>query len=256
MQPALGNSVYQPAVPRFTDVPAPRTVVTLQGRTLQVITKIAEIILTPESPTYEGGSWHVEGMKNESIVATGIYYFDVQNITESRLRFRQAVDKPDDYSGDFTGRDMLQVYGLTEDRASNQDLGSVVTCGDRCICFPNIYQHRVAPFSLVDPTRPGVRKILVFFLVDPGKRIISTAQVPPQQQHYLRELLRPVPPFNTMIPEMLDLVLMYTDCPMSLDEAKKHRAQLMAERKFFVDEFTRQVYARSRCVSTDTCSPS
>ena len=30
---------------------------------LQVIVKLANIVLTPESPVYEGGTWHVEGQK-------------------------------------------------------------------------------------------------------------------------------------------------------------------------------------------------
>jgi hypothetical protein len=35
--------------------------VSLQGCTLQVIVKLANIILTPEKPGYGGGSWHIEG---------------------------------------------------------------------------------------------------------------------------------------------------------------------------------------------------
>ena len=34
----------------------------LKGRTLQVIVKLANIILTPEKPEYPGGKWHVEGL--------------------------------------------------------------------------------------------------------------------------------------------------------------------------------------------------
>lgn len=30
-------------------------------RGLQIIVKLANIELTPEKPTYEGGTWHVEG---------------------------------------------------------------------------------------------------------------------------------------------------------------------------------------------------
>jgi hypothetical protein len=30
-------------------------------RGLQIIVKLANIHLTPESPSYEGGAWHVEG---------------------------------------------------------------------------------------------------------------------------------------------------------------------------------------------------
>lgn len=36
-------------------------------------------------------------MINEAIVSTGIYYYDEENITESRLAFRAAVDDPKDY---------------------------------------------------------------------------------------------------------------------------------------------------------------
>ena len=36
--------------------------VSLKGRTLQVIVKLANIILTPEKPEYPGGKWHAEGL--------------------------------------------------------------------------------------------------------------------------------------------------------------------------------------------------
>lgn len=232
----------QPDIPEFEPVPAPKMMITLQGKKLQVIVKIAEIILTPESPDYKGGSWHVEGMKNESIVATGIYYLDVDNISESRLQFRQAVGEPNYEQNDRNG--VRLVYGLEDEAALNQEYGSVVTCGDRCICFPNTYQHRVAPFSLIDKQRPGVRKILVFFLVDPAVRIVSTATVPPQQRAYMPEHLQAMYPFNTIVPDLLNIVLDYVDFPMSMDEAKRHREKLMEERKFFVTEVNETAFER------------
>ncbi len=65
---------------------------TFRAQGLQVIPKIASIELTSgEAATYEGGSWHLEGMLNEYIVATAIYYFDVENVTESTLTFRQKA---------------------------------------------------------------------------------------------------------------------------------------------------------------------
>lgn len=63
------------------------------GKTgLQVIFKLANIHLTPEQPSFSGGSWHIEGALNEHICATAIYYYDENNITESHLAFRQTVD--------------------------------------------------------------------------------------------------------------------------------------------------------------------
>lgn len=65
----------------------------------------------------------------------------------------------------------------------NQHIGSVITKSGRMIAFPNLYQHKVAPFKLTDPSKNGIRKILVFFLVDPATYIPSTSSIPPQQVH-------------------------------------------------------------------------
>lgn len=58
---------------------------------LQVIVKLSSIELTPEKPGYEGGNWHIEGMLNEHIAATALYYYDVENVTESRISFRTGA---------------------------------------------------------------------------------------------------------------------------------------------------------------------
>ena len=65
-----------------------------RGAVAQVIVKYASIVLTPEAPEYKGGAWRVEGMKNESIMASGIAYLRCENTTTSRLAFRSMVDNP------------------------------------------------------------------------------------------------------------------------------------------------------------------
>ena len=59
---------------------------------LQVIFKLANIHLTPEKPSYDGGSWHIEGAMNEHICASALYYYDEENIDESHIAFRQPID--------------------------------------------------------------------------------------------------------------------------------------------------------------------
>lgn len=208
-----------PDAPAFTppELPGESAQVDLRGRRLQVIVKLATIHLTSEDPEYPGGSWHVEGMLNERIVSTGIYYWDSENITESRLSFRAALDDPRYEQNDDNG--LREVYGLEDEDALNQTLGSASTPAGRCLAFPNILQHRVGSFRLTDPTRPGHRKILAFFLVDPSERIVSTSDVPPQQ------------PWSAT-------------STMTLEQAKGYREQLMRERKFFVDEHNEQLYER------------
>jgi len=207
-----------------------------------VIVKLANIELTPENPTYKGGAWHVEGMANEEIVATGIYYYHSENVTETRLNFRIQVWEPDLELGHVGYR---ILYGLSSEEGLNQHLDGIVTKQDRCIAFPNIYQHQVQPFELVDKTKPGKRQILVFFLVDPRYPILSTTQVPPQQLSWaisaglMDEVNRKLPP------ELVALVSTYMDWPMSLKGAKQHREKLMAERGRFAQKVNRQIFERS-----------
>ena len=49
----------------------------------------------------------------------------------------------------------------------------------RCVVLPNILQHCVQPFELLDKAQTGHRKILVFFL-DPNNEVLSTSLAPPQ----------------------------------------------------------------------------
>ncbi|MFE9017925.1 DUF4246 domain-containing protein [Streptomyces sp. NPDC007808] len=208
-----------PDAPDFTppDLPDESARVDLRGRRLQVIVKLATIHLTSDKPEYPGGSWHVEGMMNERIVSTCIYYWDSENITESRLSFRAALDDPYYEQNDDNG--VREVYGLEDEDALNQVLGSASTPAGRCLAFPNVLQHRVGSFRLADPSRPGHRKILAFFLVDPSEEIVSTSDVPPQQ------------PWSDT-------------STMTLEQAKDYREQLMQERKFFIDEHNEQLYER------------
>jgi hypothetical protein len=75
-----------------------------------------------------------------------------------------------------------EVYGCRNEEAAVQEVGSVLCKEGRLLTFPNILQHQVQPFELADKTKKGHRKILALFLVDPGIRVISTANVPPQQK--------------------------------------------------------------------------
>lgn len=223
-----GNRPILPVpIPTFKKPDEPKKVVDLKSEKLQVIVKLANIELTPEKPKYNGGKWHIEGIEEERIVATGIYYYEMENITESKLSFRQSVDDPYYEQGDDRG--VYQNYGLENGDALNQVLGSLIAIKERCVVFPNIYQHYVAPFKLADKTKPGFRKILVFFLVDPTVKIISTNNVLPQQPDWLD-----VQPDARAEKRKI----------MTLEEAKKWREQLMFQRKYARDEFQKEFYER------------
>lgn len=59
----------------------------------------------------------------------------------------------------------------------------------RCITYPNLYQHRLSSFQLVDSTKAGYRTTLQFLLVDPEITILSTTDVPPQPASWALQAL-------------------------------------------------------------------
>lgn len=121
-----------------------------------------------------------------------------------------------------------------------------------------------------DPTKPGHRRFIALWLVDPTKRIISTANVPPQQMDWwldsvfgktkeaqdaalsklpaeLVALMKDKGLDANMVathggklpPELMEMTreFLNTDgnpLPMGLEEAKEHRLRLMQERSAFV----------------------
>lgn len=203
---------------------------------IQVIVKLANIHLTPEKPEYDGGSWHVEGQLNEHIVATALYYYDNENITDSYLSFRTKVDA-EDFSqsigyeqNDFAG--IAKIFGVFNDESNVQEIGAVLTREGRLVVFPNGFQHRVGNFKLADPAKSGHRKILALFLVAPTIPIISTANVPPQQRDWwLREVKAGRSLVNNLPTELVDLIGDgVDDFPIGLTEAKVLRDELIAER--------------------------
>ncbi|KAJ8080175.1 hypothetical protein PM082_017005 [Marasmius tenuissimus] len=211
---------------------------------LQIIVKLANIELRPEEgkTSYEGGTWHIEGQLNEHICASALYYYEQSNITESRLSFRQLTDGQELVEkrypqGDYEG--LEELYGVRQFGPALQNLGSVVTKEGRLLVFPNVLQHRVQPFELADPSKPGYRKILALFLVDPYIRTLSTAHVPPQQKDWWADVVRQNQStrLGKLPIELMDHVVEMTEeWPISLGEAKRVREDLMDSRKIYVDK--------------------
>lgn len=207
---------------------------------LQVIVKLANIHLTPEKPEYEGGTWHIEGQLNEYICASALYYYDNSNISNSHLSFREAITTGAFYDLPYDQGDpehLERLYGTMDQEAAVQELGAVLTREDRVLTFPNVLQHRVSPFSLVDKTKPGHRKILALFLVDPYTRIPSTAIVPPQQREWWKDMVHGLGRVSDLPLELRDWIADSAgDFPIGLDEAKELRLELMDERRAFMDD--------------------
>ena len=211
-----------------------------RAKGLQVIVKLASIELTPDKPSYPGGNWHLEGMLNERIVATAIYYYDVSNVTTSRLHFRSQAELDSESLpyGQDDHEPLAEVFGVESlslrGEKGVQELGSVATSEGRMLVFPNTLHHKVDPFELVDKSKAGHRRFVVLWLVDPNYRILSTANVPPQQKDLCLQALNKSGWGEVLPAELTDMVKgEIEDGLMDLEEAKRLRVELMAERTGF-----------------------
>jgi hypothetical protein len=204
--------VFQAMLPLYEEILS----CSLRSQTLQVIVKAAYYFIPP-GENYEGeltslslfhlsrlpslplGSWHVEGMSHENIVASGIYYISASdNIDKNYLEFRTLNDEKMYYDETHRAGEEIELV---------EEIGVVETSPGKILVWDNDLQHKVGPLavSTVESTA-GIRKILCFFLVSPKKRIVSTKIVPEQQ---------------SLIP---------------LEVAMEHRQNLMNERKYIATQ--------------------
>ncbi|KAL5037525.1 hypothetical protein RTP6_7776 [Batrachochytrium dendrobatidis] len=231
--------VYVPTLPEhFESKYESAKPVSLRGRNLQVIVKLTNIQLTPSKPKYDEGNWHIEGPINESIVATGLYYYDVENITTPKLDFREAVSWCH-YQGasDMYWKD---VYGIDQESPHSQYIGSLEVPNGRCVVYPNRYQHKEQSFELADPTQPGHCKILTFFVVNPSRRIVSTAHVAPQQPQWYNSSLDKTP----ILPELWNDATQYIQGVQSPAKAKHYRDELTSDRTRITAAYNKKLYER------------
>ncbi|OAJ39482.1 hypothetical protein BDEG_23321 [Batrachochytrium dendrobatidis JEL423] len=234
----LIRPVYVPTLPEhFESKYESAKPVSLRGRNLQVIVKLTNIQLTPSKPKYNEGNWHIEGPINESIVATGLYYYDVENITTPKLDYRVAVDRFDEMASDMYWKD---VYDIDEESPRNQYIGSLELPNGRCVVYPNRYQHKEQSFELADPTQPGHCKILTFFVVNPSRRTVSTAHVASQQPQWYNSSLDKTP----ILPELWNDATQYIQGVQSPAEAKHYRDELTSDRTQITAAYNEYRYER------------
>ncbi|MCA9712283.1 MAG: DUF4246 family protein, partial [Myxococcales bacterium] len=174
--------------------------ISLRDRELQVITKIVEYRVGPEP--FES-VWHVEGMSHENILATGVYVLDRDPALEGGdLQFKRA------YTREEAGR---LFWNIPQCRSEAMDdmigrgavpAGSLGTPAGRLLVFPNSHIHQLSAMRAGGGAKEATRRVIVLWLVDPERPIVSTREVRPQQG------------------------------TMSLADAEKFRLALMKERKF------------------------
>ncbi|KAK6505703.1 hypothetical protein TWF481_007595 [Arthrobotrys musiformis] len=207
----------------------------LEGRTAKVVVSMVNILLSPENPEYKPEEWQLNGFRNERIIATGIYTYAQENITEPYLSLRR------------------RAFGKIKP-TTPQEIESIRLKDNRAIVYPNIHEHRLAPFHLLDPSKPGFTKLLIFYYCDPSSShtLQTTSQIPPQQPNIIPAILRHTSLGHRLPEEVFVQILSYLpDTAIPFEEAVCYRQQMYdfqqewmnsVNNEVFYDEYERDHY--------------
>ncbi len=176
----------------------------LANRKLQVITKIVQVTLGPGESL--PGSWHVEGMSHENIIATASCTLEQPDGFETKLYFKRT------YYEEEAGYLMMNtaqhppdpVYKLYHDNLV--PIGKAEIKSGSLVVFPNNFVHKVDMSNTT--TTPLTRTILVFWLINPEEPIKSTKDILQQTWDW--------------------------------EQVEKVRLELMAERTFYKQTFNQR----------------
>ena len=151
--------------------------ISLKNKNLQVITKIVQIHLKPNDQFM--GSWHVEGMSHENIVATASCTLEQSDDIKTKLYFKRGYyEEEADHLLMNSHNVPSEIHDLYHSKLV--PIGKVNIKEDTIVVFPNNMVHKVDMINKSDEAK--TRTIVVFWLIDPNVRITSTQDIP--QQNY------------------------------------------------------------------------
>lgn len=165
--------------------------------------------------------------------------YENENMETPLMEFRHNIESMTLGEVDHEPNDYIwlkQVFGLANGEQAIQRPGSIKCSVGRTVIYPSTLQHRMTHFELKDKSKPGFTRALVFYLVDPNIRIISTANIPPQRLDWTLDVNGDEENLKgTLASLALDNKDKKGPMPMSLTEALELRYKFLEE----IMEFTK-----------------
>ncbi|GLE01288.1 hypothetical protein PINS_up010118 [Pythium insidiosum] len=200
----------------------------LRGRQIQVAADALVVDIAPVSqqspPKLDDMMWR--GSYAAHSKATAVVVVAADNV--SGLRF--ALQRPEKWKANYRTQ-------------CSEARGFLSIIPGRCFVFPSLLEYRIElPLSgsgLTDPTKPGRVKLVMFHLVDPDRRVRSSAVLPPLQPKWILDaFLGPVArafslpwAVQALIGEILNIGVSADDAPTpttpsSETESNQHQAMM------------------------------
>jgi hypothetical protein len=144
-----------------------------------------------KNDSYEG-AWHVEGMSHENIIATSVCVVSQSDNIDAKIEFKKPINPEyfqsieNELSEKLHNNKHNVQYFLDYIEEGFVPVGHVPMKERSCVVFNNKYVHKVK-IKNTSKTKKGERTIVVFWLVHPNKKIVSTSTIPPQQNKWTWE---------------------------------------------------------------------
>ena len=150
----------------------------LHNKTLQVMTKIVDYELQPNQ-IHPEGAWHVEGMSHENIIATAVTVLKKDDSIEGgNLHFKRAFTGEEASEGIYYKVPQCRQNWVEEAIESGLiELGHCRLQEYDTVVFPNSHIHQLSEIRNVSSKETKRRRVVVFWLVNPNKKIISTSHI-------------------------------------------------------------------------------
>lgn len=179
-----------------------------------------------------------------------MYIYSTSNISTTTgscptVSFRRRVFPEEAIAakGEITTPPFLpQIYGAKHGDPVIQKLGDVVLRENRVVVWPNVFQTRLNKFTLDDKEKEGHLRVATLHLIDPNRRVISTAMVPCQRRDWWADTIRNTCPCLYRLPrEVFQHIIEMIDdesYPISVGEGKRDREDFKRERELFRQKHT------------------
>ncbi|KAF3307906.1 hypothetical protein TWF173_002102 [Orbilia oligospora] len=192
----------------------------LEGKTVKVFVRILGVEVTPKSAEeLSSKKWVLLGSLHERIIATGVYCYSQENVADARIGLR---------------RNDFMAY-RTSRLPKPQEIDGALIKENRTVVFTGNYEYCLfsEPLRLIDKTKPGHLKMLMFHLVDPNFNLLTTKDILPQQPGLYEKILR-TSGLGRLPEDVFLIILGFLNIPENATERMVDQRELMvARRRFF-----------------------
>jgi len=209
----LLEQVFERAIPDVTRI-VPSLFLKQNEETLKVIVRTCNSTNPPYTGHIASEEFLNENWSTTPIVATVMFCYQLENIENLHLDFREIIDEYEGTKNGLEYGDLLTNY-----------LGTFPIRKDRLLVLSELVEHRLRHFYPIEPSDKSVYKFLLFHIIEPSYNMPTTDTVEIQRKDMAISkclCLASLIPFHVIL-------LIVDFFPLVSQQTAKNFAQLLRE---------------------------